>query len=145
MAGISFTAPKRFISHRWLCAYDNWVATYRLFDLHNFLFSIFPMGKARKERIIIDFFVNHEMTLLLIYFYQRSMFSLKTFLEKYQRDVPQIHFQNYYIVHSDQLDVARNFLVKFIQAKFFEGKNGEWLMILFLIMRKWALMLKKKL
>ena len=41
ICGVNFTLPKRFVSHRWLNAYDQAMETARLFDLYVIFYSVF--------------------------------------------------------------------------------------------------------
>ena len=78
-----------------------------------------PKCKKRKERIMDYLFIQQEKTLLQLTFYQASLFSFKMFVLRYQKKEPLIH-----MLHTDQLSLARNFLVKFVKASFIRGHTA---------------------
>lgn len=162
IAGVNFTAPQRFIAHRWLNAYDQAIETSRLFDLYIIFYSAFlpvhikgqyhklvssliqkfethasrervrgllsllatkkpvtAKGRQRKDRILDHLFIEKKRTLLQLGFYQASMLKLKQFVLKFQKKEPLIHQ-----LHDEQLSLVRNFLIKFIEAKFIRGLDA---------------------
>lgn len=159
IAGVNFTAPQRFIPHRWLNAYDQAIETSRLFDLYVIFYSAFlpvhikgqyhklvssliqkfethgsrervrallsllaakkpvtAKGRQRKDRILEHLFMEQKRTLLQLGFYQASMLKLKQFVLKFQKKEPLIHQ-----LHDEQLTLVRNFLIKFVEAKYIRG------------------------
>ena len=73
-------------------------------------------GKKRKERILDRLFYQHKKTILQVRFYQASMHKMKSFVLKYQPKEPLTHQ-----LHYDLSQLAREFLVKFVEPKCLKG------------------------